>query len=420
MSIFDTWKLELHKMKPTISIAVAGIWIILLIGCSINQLQVTPTEPLGIVNIVLPASPTHTETRTITSMPTPDIPIKTSVTFTPSSTYSLEQKTVHASVAKSMATHQAFMYTSNPATLAARDVSCKDGFTLEFSLEITRMSTTQWTMYTCSPVPKNQDQRWTPGVVDYGSRYTVFKKTDLSKTWIIEHRQFDYSQINRPDGLLFPYRWTADGKYVYFFPKYYPGPDGFAYSAYFYSLIDVLYRLNLETGDFEKVLNDNMDFSLSPNDQFLIYTLSDHPDIVHIMDMSNKKDRQFPLDHQVSFTGIFVWKPDSTGVLFASGYEQTTDNWQDNVSATSIYLLSLKNLSLRTLLQKGSQRFIPRRSNSNDEYWADSNTIHIFSLKPENDFQNEFYLNIQNGKIKNNATPPIEITKTGTPTPKPR
>ena len=97
---------------------------------------------------------------------------------------------------------QAAFFSTEATALAARNVKCKDGFSLEDYEDVIAASNDTWTLFTCSPVvPPNADLR-TPGLVDFGTRYTEIIKTDLSKTWIIPHSSFDYSAINGLMGLI--------------------------------------------------------------------------------------------------------------------------------------------------------------------------------------------------------------------------
>lgn len=294
------------------------------------------------------------------------------------------------------------MFTEIPATLEARNVKCKDGFILEQGLDVIQASNDKWTLFTCSPQPQNQDKRWTPGVVDFGTRYTQIIKNDLSKTWTIQHSTFDYSIIDRPDALMIPYRWTADGKYLYLYPRYYPGGSGFPQSAFLNTHINSLYRINLETGKFTLFLKRDQfgAFALSPNDQLLAYSENDKPDVVHIWNIETDTDLQVKLNEKIVAAGAFIWNSESTKVIFFAGYGKQSDNWLDDLSATSIFVLSPQIMHVQKVLAKDSRLFEPSGCFNNDDVWLDENTICLYSTNYELDSWNKFFtFNIKSGSV---------------------
>jgi hypothetical protein len=376
------------KFKLVVSSVIFSL--LFLISCSSQSIVVQTSTP--------------TVKPTITNSPKPIATINS--TATPSPTFSPAQETeavIHARVIKADQTQQAFMFTSAPATLEARNVKCKDGFVLEQRLDILRVSNDKWTLFTCSPLPKNKDKQWTPGVDDYGTRYTQITKTDLSQTWIIKHSTFDYSKINRPDALLSPFKWTADGKYLYLYPRSYPGGSGFPQSAFLYANVDSLYRINLETGEFELVLQRHKftSFDLSLNDQFLAYSERDKPDVIHIRDMGNGNDRQIKLNENIVAAGAFIWNSESTRVIFTVGYGKQSDNWQDDLSGTAIFVLTLQNMHVQKILAKDTRIFEPYKCSDDHSVWLDENTICLYSINPELDSWNNFFaFNIKTGVVK--------------------
>jgi hypothetical protein len=303
--------------------------------------------------------------------------------------------------------------TAVPATLEARNAKCKDGFYLELPLDVINNSNDSWTLITCSPKPQTEGDQWTPGVVDYGTRYTQIIKTDLSKTWTIQHNTFDYTFINRPDALMVPYRWTADGKYLYLYPRYYPGPDGFPFSAYLYTFIQDLYRINLETGDFEPVLRRDQfgALALSPDDQLLAYSEKDRPDRIHIKNMESGNDLQVKLNEGITASGAFVWNAESTKVVFTVGYAKQSDNWQDDLSGTAIYVLTPKTMHAQKVLAKDSRIFIPWFDGCVKGYWVDMDTICLDAVGDEFVGDSFFTLNIQSGHLVNVPTPTPRSTQ---------
>ncbi|MEW5872980.1 MAG: hypothetical protein AB1894_27215 [Chloroflexota bacterium] len=378
----------------------------------------TPLPPPSASStITLTPSPTRTGTSTATATATPT----PSRTLKPGETYMIA--TAHAMVK----THDYWMLTEVPSTLQARQVHCKDGFVLELKLDILRQSSDQWTLFTCSPELEDSSSWRTPGAVDFGTRYTQVTRNDLSQTWIIRHGDYHGLVIDRPDALLYPYRWTRDGKYVYLYPGFYPGPDGFATSAYFvnFDAYQVLYRLNLETGDLEKILprRDGVYYalSLSPDDQFLIYTDTSEPGLLHVLNMLDGSARHITLDAGAFVTGRFAWRSDSAKVVFASGYEKVGDDWNDNVSAASIYALSVKTMHAQLILSKDPRILVPDfecKPLSGCSAWLDENTIYLYPLSSEFACSDaRFTLNIQTGYLAAlpTSTPQPETTSTPQP-----
>jgi len=375
-------------MKFKLIVSFVIFLLLFLIGCS----------PQPIVAQTL----TPTLKPIVTNSPKPTATTNSAVT--PSPTFSPAEETkaaVDPKVAKAMQTQENFMFVAVPATLEARNVKCKDGFVLEQGLDVVRTSNDKWTLFTCSPIPQNINDRWTPGVVDYGKRYTQIIKTDLSKTWTIQHNTFDYSTINRPDALMTPYRWTADGKYLYLYPRSYPGGSGGTDSMSLETYINTLYRINLETGEFELVLrNDQYDaLALSPDDQFLVYSENKKPDVIHVRNMENGNDLQVKLNEDIIVSGGFVWNSESTKVVVIIGYGKQAENSYDDLSGTAIFVLTPKNMHIQKVLAKDSRIFTPYKCSDNI-YWLDKNTICLYSINQELDSWNKiFTFNIKTGTI---------------------
>jgi hypothetical protein len=338
----------------------------------------------------LTATPIITNTTTLTPVPSP----------TPLPPY---EATIHTEVEKAMATHEYYMFTEVPATLEARNAKCRDGFFMEQDVEVLRNSSDEWTLFTCSPVPKDKNHYWTPGSVDYGTRYTQLIKNDLSKTWIIPHSSFDYSIIDRPDAMMLPFEWTADGKFLYLYPAYYPAGSGYPISYFFYSHINDLYRINLETGEFRLYLKRDQfsDIAFSPDDRFLVYSEYKNSDVIHIKNLETNNDRQVELNENIVVAGRFVWNEESIKVVIFAGYgDDSNDDPSRDLSETSIFVLDVENMGVQKVLSKDPRIFEP--SNCSDNiFWLDENTMCLYSLlnKPEYG-RSIFSFNIQTGDIK--------------------
>lgn len=313
-------------------------------------------------------------------------------------------------------TQEHYMFTQYPATMQARNVKCKEGFVLELEMDILQNSNDKWTLFTCSPEPKNKNLIGTPGVVDYGTRYTQIIKTDLSLTWVIQHNSFDFSMMDRPDALMTSYRWTGNGKYLYLYPRTYTGPcGGGVNSGQLQNNINDLYRINLETGFFEIVLHGKQygALGLSPDDQFLVYSQQDEQNIIHIKSMESGKDRTIQLGENIVAAGPFVWKPDGTKIVFAIAYGKKSDVYWDDISGTSIIALTTRNMHAQTILTKDSRLLIPSSWGCESRDWVDFNTICLGSISSGDNFT----VNITSGSVKAIPSPTLEPTFTLTPTP---
>jgi hypothetical protein len=357
-------------------------------------LQTTPTSEATPKREVAPiASPTLSPTITLTPTIT--------ATFSPEQ---ITETAIRAQIIKVDQTHQHYMNIEVPATLEARNAKCKDGFVMEMYLDVIWLSNDQWTLFTCSPKAEDRGKRWTPGVVDFGKRYTQIIKTDLSTTWTIQHDTFDYSKIDRPNALMMPLLWTADGKYLYLYPSYYPGPDGGGQSEYFRSHINDLYRINLETGEFKPFLKSNQfgDLAFSPDDQLLAYSDQVEPDVIHIRNVESETDLQVKLNEDIVASGGFTWNSDSTKVVIFVGYgkEEVGDDPREDLSGIGIYVLMPQNMHAQKVLVKDPRLFIPDRCADND-FWVDESTMCLYSVNSNLDSWNKIYtFNIRTGTVE--------------------
>ena len=359
-------------------------------------LQTTPTIEATPKREVAPIA-SSTLSPTITLTPTP------SATFSPAQ---ITETAIRAQLIKVNQTHQHYMNIEVPATLEARNAKCKDGFVMEMYLDVIWLSNDQWTLFTCSPKAEDRGKRWTPGVVDFGKRYTQIIKTDLSTTWTIQHDTFDYSKIDRPNALMMPFLWTADGRYLYLYLNYYPDPDGGPQSEFFRSYINDLYRLNLETGEFKLFLKSNQFSALafSPNDQVIAYSGQDEPDVIHIRNMETETDLQVKLNEDIVASGAFTWNSESTKVVFFVGYgkQEEGDDPQADLSGTAIFILTPQNMHVQKILAKDPRTFIPISYNCSDNgVWIEDDTICLYSINNElESWNNIFTLNINTGVVK--------------------
>ncbi len=288
-----------------------------------------------------------------------------------------------------------------PATRAVRGISCKPGYKIELESELLYHSNDQWTIYTCSPTTGDKFKDVEEGILDFGTRYTQIVKTDLKKTWTIPHNTFDYSRINRFDALLQSYRWTANGKYVYLYPMYYPGSDGFKDSFFMGTEIRDLFRLNLQTGEFEPVLGYKTfkDFEISPDDRWLIYSEIERPGALNIRDLNTGNEKEVALGDKILAAGAFTWTRDSSSVVIFTGYEKTGGEWDEDLSATEIKILDLRALKVKELVPKDERLLTPCFPYKSDS-WYGPRSLCLYSISQDPVYKKKYFsLDIDKGTI---------------------
>lgn len=293
-----------------------------------------------------------------------------------------------------------------PATRAVRGINCKPGFKIELGSELLHYSNDQWTLYTCSPTTGNKFTDAETDNLDFGTRYTNVVKTDLTKTWTIVHSSFDYSRINRIDALLQSYRWTADGKFVFLYPTYYPGGDGFKDSFFMGTEIRELYRLNLQAGIFEPVLlyKEFRDFEISPDDHWLIYSEIEHPGALHVRDLDTGSEKQVTLNGKILAAGAFTWTRDSSRVVIFSGYEKTDGEWDEDLSATEINILDMRQLRIKQIIPKDERLLTPCHPYKSDS-WYSPKSLCLHSISQDPQYKHKYFsLDLDTGKILNMDT----------------
>jgi hypothetical protein len=289
------------------------------------------------------------------------------------------------------------------AALEARNVKCKGGFQLELPMDILRYSNKDWTLFTCSPPPPNNRegkgaQTWP---VDYGTRYTQLIKTDLSQSWVIQHDSFNYSEMDRPDALLVPFRWTEDGKYLYVYPDYYPGPSGGSASRILRTGVSSLYRINLENGDFGPATPNNhySSMEISPDDRFLVYSDWDEPDRIHVWNLESAKDMSVKLNQDVMASGGFVWNSKSEIVVFVAAQGSDDHESREDMAGTSVFVLTIENMNVEEILSEDPRLFIPADC-FDGNYWLDENTMCLYSINDNLDSWNKYFsINIKTREV---------------------
>jgi len=339
---------------------------------------------------------------TITQMPTE------TETPSPSPTWDAIRKTQESWIA----TNWAPVY----ATLDSRGVQCKDGYFLEVPEVIDRNSNPIWSIYTCSPQAGDYHAIWTPGSVDYSKRYTVIQRTDLSKNWVISHKDFPWS--NRPNAYLRTYAWDRDGNFVYVVPATSPGPGGGSMAGLFRSSNE-LYRISLNTGKLETILPfaiEGYSYSLSPDGNYLAYSILEEENIIHIRNFKNNDEHLLKLKDDYVRSGAFVWTPDGKTLIFASAIK----GWEEGTAGISIFALAMKDLYLQIILFNDERQLIPfaKWRDGKFYYWTEKNFLFVHSLKYMSvEYFSELALDIQSGNVSVISTPHPQLIGSATPKP---
>jgi Tol biopolymer transport system component len=169
-----------------------------------------------------------------------------------------------------------------------------------------------------------------------------------------------------------------------------------------------LLRLNLKTGDFKTILPDQPGayaFALSPDDQLLVYSTSEKPELIHVVNMDSGDEQQIVIENGIGVSGRFVWDPTSTKVVFATGFGPGGDEPRDDISSTSIYILTISYMHAQPIVYQDSRELLPWWNLYADGYWIDANTICLLARSNAfRDWDGVFALNIQTGILTNAPT----------------
>jgi hypothetical protein len=339
--------------------------IVLCVSCNPDYQSSTPSDSL---------SPSSIGTNQASQAP---IEVLTSKPPTP--TYSGFKETSHAL--------QATAQTAVAGTLEAWNVSCEEGYSLEEENVVIwfRQASLQWVVYTCSPYEQ-----------PFNRRYTVVADVEHTRNWIIPHDNFKWS--SSANMYLRPYHLRQGHKFLYLVPDYYGPPgSGFYPSGYFVDE-SALYRIDLDTGQFETILRDSGGYAIeiSPDDKYLAYSPVQKNNTIYIMDLSTKSEREISIGDEYMNAGGFVWTRDSATVIFAGGVE----NWFEGNLGTSIFKLTIRNMHLQVIIENDLRQLVPAWEyiDEDDDHWIDDFTLRLDSL--DEDYWNyEWSLDIRSGEI---------------------
>lgn len=172
-----------------------------------------------------------------------------------------------------------------------------------------------------------------------------------------------------PNPTVYILEWSQDSRYLYFYIRYFA--DGYQ------PLLDKfdLQRIDVKSGIIEKVLpgTGDMDFSFSPNQDYLIYTRGqDIPRRIVIRKTSNGAEQSVSIDewNKDLEIGGFDWSPyNESEVRFLT----FSEDWEK----IQVYFLDIKNLSTKLIIEFWRE-----------ELWYDKwlpNNIFRFISLPDNE-----------------------------------
>jgi hypothetical protein len=236
---------------------------------------------------------------------------------------------------------------------------------------------------------------------DFSKRYAEVIQADPRKVWTIALDNKDLFLLrDKFDISLRVERRSKDGQYLYLFPSYQLKNgfiDGWSPDMIF-EYTTGFYRLNLETGDFEAILNPNsisgleFSYTLSPDERYLAFANELDKNAFYIRDMRTGLDKRFELNSKIENVGDFVWTPDSKRVVFAAAL----NGWYDKKAGTSLYIFDTQTSSINVLLYNDREQRVPSLEWDIKSYWLRENILYLISAQ---DGYTDWSLDIRSGFI---------------------
>lgn len=196
------------------------------------------------------------------------------------------------------------------------------------------------------------------------------------------------------------YRWSLDNKFLYFLPSYYRGDGG-----YFITEPGLL-RLDLKSGEVKTILErfGAFDYTLSPNDELLAYSIYEQTGKMYLQDMMTDVTATVKLSKNFTDIGHFEWTSDSKSFVFAAGMK----GWDENNLGLSLYLYDVQKRSLTTLIDSDKRCFIPSEDDYDPNYgplggrhWLDNNRLVLRSIVDNSQWE----INIRTRELKEYNAP---------------
>jgi hypothetical protein len=196
------------------------------------------------------------------------------------------------------------------------------------------------------------------------------------------------------------YRWSLDGVFLYFLPSYYRGDGG-----YFITEPGLL-RLDLKSGEVKTILEPfgAFDYTLSPNDELLAYSIFKQTGRIYIRSMASDLITTVQLPQNFWNVGIFEWTLDSKSFVFAAGVK----GWDESNFGLSLYLYDVQTHSLTLLIDSDKRSFLPSEDDYDPNYgpvggrhWLDKDRLVLRSVVDNSQWE----INIRNREIKEYNAP---------------
>lgn len=203
------------------------------------------------------------------------------------------------------------------------------------------------------------------------------------------------------------YSWSNDNKYLYFVPSYYRGDGG-----YFRTQPGLL-RIELKTGIVETLLEPfgAYDYSLSPNDNLIVYNIFDQYREIYIRDIESGAIKTLHLSKKYKDVGYFEWTLDSKSFVFAAGLE----GWDESNLGLSLFLYDIETRSLITLIDDDKRNFLPSEDRYDPGYgyaplggrrWLNNDWLILISIEDGNQWE----INIHTRELREHSSPTITPT----------
>jgi hypothetical protein len=167
-----------------------------------------------------------------------------------------------------------------------------------------------------------------------------------------------------------------------------------------------LYRLNLEKGNFDALLDpnttpgDEFAYAISPDETWLAFAKASEKNIFYVRDLRKGTDKKIELKSDIENIGAFVWTPDSKKVIFVAA----PTGWRENKAGTFIYAYDPITSQTTVIVYSDSQQRMPfpDSSTTGKSYWLQKNFLNLISAQNGLD---QWKLDIRNGYIGAAATP---------------
>jgi hypothetical protein len=310
-----------YKVDKLKIIPVFLIFVILLVACSSNNAQITivpsliqPTPPIIIHKII----------NTQTSLPVITITPGVTKTTHPTNTQIILVSPTETPTPVLWQTQRQATYESAKATIQSYGTICSSGDSYN-SIEIS--PDTQWIAMPC------EDNN------DFIDSYLQVVNTIPKKEWNIPIKNFAKGKTEIWSYPLKPYRWSSNGKYLFFAAGTRASGCCWIGGALF------LARLNLETGDVAEIFNfitgddiPGLDFSISSDDRYVIYSIGNQ---MYLLDMLTWNQKLIELKFGNWGYGVPLMSSDDNEILMV--YRYFPEDWQSKGDITygSMILIDL-------------------------------------------------------------------------------